>query len=538
MENKFDIIIIGSGIGGLTTASFLTQFFDKKVLILEQHFKFGGFTHTFKRKDWEWDVGIHYIGEMEKGSFLYNIVDFLTEGKLQWYKMEEPFEEFIYPEIRFPVFGEKEKFSESLIEIFPEEKENIVEYFKDIEQFSNWFTKNLFFQNSYDIFNNLSFPLHLPKGIYITTQEYLDFRFKSEKLKSLVSSRWGDYGLPPLKSNFLIHTLIEKHYWNGGWYPIGGSSNFAKMILPTIQKNGSKALLSHRVEKILIKDNKAIGVEVSSLHGEKILEKKIFYSDIIVSDVGLYNTYQLVEDTNLEISIKEKLNFLKQEIYSSYSDAISNVTLYIGLKEDPKKLGIKPRNYWIYKDFNHNLNFNNFSIENFPKGIYVSFPSSKNPEAKAYTAEIISFIPYEFFSKWKEQKWKNRDEKYEELKEQISEKLINFANEFLPNFKENISYQELSTPLTNEFFTLHPKGSIYGIPFTNHRLKKKWITPNTLIPNLFLTGADSFTPGFSGAMMGGILCTSRIMGFKNSLSLLKLLKKKKHPIDIEKIKNS
>lgn len=526
MEDKFDTIIIGSGIGGLTVASLLSQLFNKRVLILEQHFKFGGYTHTFKRKDWEWDVGIHYIGEMEKGSTLYNLISFLTEGKIQWFKMEEPFEEFIYPEIRFPIYGDKQKFCEDLIELFPEEKENIIEYFNDIEKFSTWFNKNLFFQISPNILKNFFSPLHFSKSIFITTQEYLDYRFKSEKLKSVVTSRWGDYGLPPFKSNFLIHSLIEKHYWNGGWYPIGGSSNFAKMILPTIEKNGGQALLSHRVDKILIKNNKAIGVEVSVLNGQKPIEKKIFYSDIIVSDAGLYNTYELVDETNLETSIKEKLTSLKQDLYSSYSDAISNVTLYIGLKEDPRKFGIKPRNYWIYKDFNHNSNFNNFSIENFPKGIYVSFPSSKNPEAKAHTAEIISFIPYEFFTKWKDQKWKNRDEEYEELKEKISEKLINFANEFLPNFKDNISYKELSTPLTNEFFTLHLKGSIYGIPFTNYRLQKKWITPNTIISNLFLTGADSFTPGFSGAMMGGFLCTSQIAGYSNIFSLLKLLKKK------------
>ena len=62
-KKKYDAIIIGSGIGGLCSAALLSMK-GKKVLVLEKHFKIGGWTHTFRRKNYEWDVGIHYIGKV------------------------------------------------------------------------------------------------------------------------------------------------------------------------------------------------------------------------------------------------------------------------------------------------------------------------------------------------------------------------------------------------------------------------------------------------------------------------------------------
>ena len=81
LENHYDAIIIGSGIGRLTTASLLAQVERKRVLILERHFKIGGFTHTFGRKGkYEWDVGLHYVGEMGVGEVPRAVFDFITQA--------------------------------------------------------------------------------------------------------------------------------------------------------------------------------------------------------------------------------------------------------------------------------------------------------------------------------------------------------------------------------------------------------------------------------------------------------------------------
>jgi len=194
MNNKYDAIVIGSGIGGLTTAVLLTKIFKKKVLVLEQHFIAGGQTHEFKRvkngKKFHWDVGVHYIGEMEKGLKYRKIFDFITDNKLQWNKMPHYFEKFIYPDFTFKQPSNPKEFEADLINKFPEEKEGIIQYFKDIRIATGWFQKDISSKTMPSLirfiirfFNNKMADLALS-----TTKSYLDKNFKSEKIKALLTS--------------------------------------------------------------------------------------------------------------------------------------------------------------------------------------------------------------------------------------------------------------------------------------------------------------------------------------------------------------
>lgn len=525
-QKDYDAIIIGSGIGGLTTASLLSQLFGKKILILEQHFKVGGFTHVFKRGNFQWDVGIHYIGNMHKESPLRSLIDFLTEGNLHWNQMKEPFEEFINPSIRLKVYGNKERYQEELIQYFPKEKDNINLYFQDIEKTAKWFSMHVGLKTLPKPLSTLPSPLNFFKNALITTKEYLDIRFKDPILKSVIVSRWGDYGLPPSKSTFIIHSLIEEHYFNGGWYPDGGSNKIAEYILPTIKKNGGEVLLSHRVDEIIIKNNTAIGVKVSHLQGDQVREHKEFYSDVIISNAGIYNTYtKMIQKQSLDLHLRQQIESIQKELEELFQDSISNVTLYLGLKDNPENYGIEGRNYWIYSSLDHDEIFEKKQkiLNEKPGGVYVSFPSLKNSEAKGHTAEIISFVDYKPFEQWRHLPWKNRGEDYSNLKNEIAQRLIDFVSDYLPEFSNLIEYKELSTPISNEFFSLHPQGMIYGIPCTKKRFEKTWIGAQTNIQNLFITGADASTPGFAGAMMGGFAATAAIMGMKNITSIFKLL---------------
>jgi all-trans-retinol 13,14-reductase len=102
-QGPFDAIVIGSGIGSLTTAVLLAKLQHKRVLVLEQHFTIGGQTHAFKRRGrFEFDVGIHYIGDMGNGMGR-RLFDYLTEGQLQWQPMPPEFQRYVYPDFEFSV---------------------------------------------------------------------------------------------------------------------------------------------------------------------------------------------------------------------------------------------------------------------------------------------------------------------------------------------------------------------------------------------------------------------------------------------------
>ena len=107
LDDSYDACVIGSGIGGLTTAACLAKQ-GRKVLVLEQHYTAGGFTHAYARNGYEWDVGIHYIGEVGKrNSLTRRLFDFISDGQLQWAPMDKAYDRFFIGEECFDAIAGK-----------------------------------------------------------------------------------------------------------------------------------------------------------------------------------------------------------------------------------------------------------------------------------------------------------------------------------------------------------------------------------------------------------------------------------------------
>ena len=290
--------------------------------------------------------------------------------------------------------------------------------------------------------------------------------------------------------------------------PLEGASSFAENMIPIIENGGGEILTSRFVESIIIKKNKAIGVKVKK--GGKITE---YFADNIISNTGAYNTYFKLINNKINIPFKDEIK--------NALNSLSANTLYVGLKENPEKLGVNGENFWIFTSYDHDKTFNGSKDSDEIHSAFVSFPSLKNPEAKNHTAEIISFSHFENMKSWKNTKWKKRGEDYEKYKEEYSKKLLSFAEKTIPGLSELVDYSELSTPLTMEYFTNWKNGNFYGIPVTPERYKYKWISPKTPIKNLYLTGSDAATLGVVGAMMGGLITTSTLVG---GMSMIKIMK--------------
>lgn len=522
-EKKYDTIFIGSGIGTILCAAILARFRNEKILILEKHFTPGGFTHTFKRKNkFFWDVGIHYIGDLHEGSILKKLFDLLSGGTLTWQKMPSLFEKFVYPDLSFPVYDDARRFESDLAAMFPAEKESITLYFEDVKKVNTWFGRHVSIRGRAPFTDHVDQSFVDKEGFNPrrSTKEYLDFRFKDPKLKSILVSQWGNYGLPPAQSSFIIHAAVVQHYFAGGYYPTGGSHKIFESIEHCLAEKGGTCLTSHSVEEIIIEGSKATGVRVRALRepGAPVHE---FYAEKIISDAGAFNTYNRLL-AHVNVPFREQLNaFYKKH------PVVSNVTLYLGLKSDPREIGFGGENHWIYADYDHDKNFAegySWAEQGKPVGAYLSFPSLKNAEAKGHTAEIIAFTDYGYFEKWKAQPWKKRDAKYKALKEKITAALVAFVGQYYPKFPELIEFSELSTPITTEHFSSHPRGSIYGVACTPERFvaaEAPWCNPQSPFENLYLTGADVSSPGVAGAMMGAVATLSQL---KNGFKLLDLMR--------------
>ncbi|MCF6193090.1 MAG: NAD(P)/FAD-dependent oxidoreductase [Kangiellaceae bacterium] len=516
IDDDYDAIVIGSGIGGLTTAASLSEM-GQKVIVLEQHYTAGGFTHAYSREGYEWDVGVHYIGDVGYPTMSRKLFDFVSDGKLKWAAMDKVYDRIFLGDEHYDLVAGKKAYREEMVKRFPNEKIAIDQYLKLLKKSGNgmrWFTLSKMLKPWQQKLFSPLIKLVLPRNFNRHTYDVLRELTADEKLIAVLTGQWGDSGVPPKKSSFIIHCLIAKHYLNGGYYPVGGASRMAETIIPKIQATGGEVFTYAEVEQILIKDDVAIGVRMKD--GSEILAPKI------VSNAGVLNTYKRL----LPDGIVSKFGYDSK--IEKIEPSCANIGLFIGLKETAKSLGLPKTNFWIYLDENHDKNISDF-FENENAAlpvIYISFPSAKDPSFESRypgraTIEIVAPSSYEMFEKWKGTTWGKRGDDYEALVEQLSEQMLAALYEKLPQLKGKIDYFEASTPLSTEFFCFYDRGEIYGLEHDPSRFEQKWLQPKSQIPNLWLTGQDVLSCGVAGAMIAGFLTAVQILGWKKGLKLTK-----------------
>ena len=502
-RERFDAVVIGSGIGGMTAAALLSRVWGKRVLVLEKHFELGGLTHVFRRGAFEWDVGLHYVGELEQGSLTRTIMDFVTGGRLAWQKMPHDFERFMYPGVTVVQPADAREFTDRLMAAFPAEGRAIRRYFRDTRRAARWHVRDFIARFVPRPVAAVIRLLNMPSRrlALTTTGRYLDALTGDRHLRAVLASQWGDYGVTPSESAFAIHALIVQHYAKGAWYPRGGSSRIARSMEQVIERGGGECRICQDVVEILVEDGQVTGVKAIDRSGPEPREV-IFAAPLVISDAGARETFaHLVPAGAAPDSAKEMRQL---------PTGPSAVTLYVGLRESAETLGIKGENLWINEDFQHDGlgEQTQALLEGRPRRCYLSFPGMKSGESRNPTAEIIALVDPAAFASWEGQPWKRRDAAYYELKDRIAEALLALVEKHVPGFGRLVAYSELSTPLTLQSFTQRLAGSMYGVPATPQRFAARHLRPATSIRGLLLCGSDISSLGIIGAMMGGVAAAS------------------------------
>ena len=501
-SGPWDVIVIGSGMGGMACAAALAKY-GKRVLILEQHYVAGGFTHTFSRKGFKWDVGVHCIGEMGPRDLPGKLLSWLSDGNIKWESMGETYETFHFPNdftIKFP--NTWRKFRAVLVERFPEERVAIQTYFDLIWKVSN---------NAKPFFALRVMPKWVDKvGSKFfktvewwskTTAEVLDQLTANARLKAVLTAQWGYYGSTPSKSSFGIHALTVRHFWNGGWFPVDGAETLANNLLKTVQDAGGETLVRASVNEVIVRKGRAVGVRMAN--GEE------FFAPKIVSAAGALATVErLIPEEHRESKWGLDIRSLRQ--------SPPHVCLYLGFEGDVMAAGATKSNQWFFESWDNEISDWDVSKPDSEAPVlYMSFPSLKDPKhvpgpERRQTGEVVTFVPWEAFAKWEKTRRGNREAEYMAFKKDIEDRMTAQLKRHVPELMKLVKYQELSTPLSTTFFTRAPQGAIYGLEATPRRFTSSNLRTRTPIKNLYLAGGDVATLGVTGALVGGILAAGTI----------------------------
>jgi all-trans-retinol 13,14-reductase len=508
-NGQFDAIVIGSGIGGLTTAALLAKSAGRRVLVLERHYVAGGYTHIFKRPGYEWDVGLHYVGQFHHtASLLARLMETVSEGSLGWEPMGDVYDRIVIAGESYDFLTGADRFRAALKQSFPTESRAIDQYFYRIQSCVR--ASRLFFTEK-----ALPNPLALLAGRLLrfpflryarrTTAEVLGSLTRNRQLIGVLTGQWFDFGLPPGQSSFGIHAIIAQHYLEGACYPAGGASRIAAAIVPVIERAGGLVLLNAEVDQIVVEKSRAVGV--------RFADGRVVRAATVISGAGASNTFGRL----LPAQVAEQYRF--PEKLRQIGPSLSHINLYVGLRQSDAELGLAKTNLWIYPTADHDRNLAAYLADPavpLPL-VYISFPSAKDPTfAERYpgrsTLQLIAPARYDWFRDWENAPWKRRGESYEQLKQSLAERLLEKLYEHVPQVRGKVDHAELSTPLSTRHFAGYSQGEPYGLAHTPARFDQRFLKPRTPISGLFLTGQDIAVCGIGGGLVSGALTASSILG--------------------------
>ena len=486
MNNIYDIIIIGSGIGGLVTGTILSRE-GYSVCILEKNYQSGGAIQNFSRNGVTFDVGAHYIGGVDEGQNLYKLLRFLNvKDKIKIKKLDTDAYDiisFLNARKEYKHAQGFENFKEKLLSAFPSEEKSLDNYLKAVNEIVDKFPLFKISKGEYTLFNT-----HAQNQ---TIGNFLDGLTENQRLKNVLTGNNLLYAGDRSRTPSSVHALIHYSYLESAYRFVGGTSQLADALTNEIKTNGGKVMINSEVVKFHFKDELIHSIELNC--GERIFGKHF------ISNFHPTKTFQLIEKGKVRnVYYKRMLNL---------KNTVSVFSLYGVLK--PETFPYINSNHYIYK--NDNVWGVNYKSENWPDMCMFFTQSAKMEEeyAKGYT--VLAYMKYDEVAKWSDTTIEKRGDDYLQFKEEKTQKLLDLIERKFPDIRFCTHSIYTATPLTYRDYTATPEGSMCGVVRDAYNLMENLVLPNTKIPNLFFVGQNTILHGVIGVIIGSLLTCSKFI---------------------------
>lgn len=487
MGSKYDIAIVGSGLGGLVCGYVLAKN-GFKIIILEKNSQIGGCLQTFKRNGVKFDTGMHYIGSMEEGQILHRFwkyLDLLNNVPLQRLN-QDAFDVIDLNGVKYKYASGFENFQETLSAQFPKNHCDIEEYVRRVREIAA----------SSPLYNLRKINLNVfiePDYIKTSINDFIGSITANPTLQNVLAGNLPLYAGVKNVTPTYIHALITNFYIQSAYRIIGGSDQIAKSLVKSIKQFGGEVFTNAEVDNFLCNDTCMTAVQLTN--GE-VIEAKNF-----VSNIHPQVAVSKIDSSLLRRAYRERIGNLQ--------NTISNFTVYIKFKENTTPY--LNYNYFYYKNADVWAG-NDYNESTWPEQyLYMHQCHAPNP-TYAQSAELIGYMRYDEVARWAGTHVGHRGNEYEQFKEEKAQRMLQALERQFPGINRCIEAYSTSTPLTYQDYTATFQGSMYGIVRDKNFPTQTLISQRTKIPNFFMTGQNINSHGILGVTIGAILTCAEFLG--------------------------
>lgn len=480
-QKHYDVIVIGAGIGGLVAANLLAMQ-GAKVLLVEQHYVVGGYCSTFQRKGFTFDAASHFYPLLGDPTTLTGKLLHSMGSRTQWVKMD-PVDQFHFPDgTKYAVPSDLETYLQQLKQKFPDERKSIGQFFAQARKLYLW--------GLLHYFRNVK-SHRLTPYLGMTVREALDQHFQSDALKLLLTADSPHWGSPPNRTSFVFDSMLRLSYFQGNYYPDGGSQKFADELAQLFTDRGGEILLRTNVRRITVEAGVAKGV-VLELGPQRDRRRITVQSSACLSNADMRLTvYDLVGATHFDQDYLEHLDRLRP----TYACFLS----HIGVRGISRQELERAHGYYWNGWNSDRMTSGDFGCKVFVPSLYSESIAPKG--SHVVVIQKVTDVDFDSVQDWQAHK------------QAVESFVLDQVEAAIPGFRDRIVVCLSATAHTSHRFTLNYQGAMLGWEMSPDQLGDDRPDISSPIKNLYFAG-QWVQPGggITPVIVSSKLAVDRILG--------------------------